>query len=192
MSSCQVLECHKPELFDEVLAKLRRETTICIISCVTNFLTASDDDPMVSKRIEPVLDDFVGALSQASASLPDVSFFVAPPMYRRSPLWYREGLPEVLTRFSAAFRQRSCNIHMLPSFPTPDYDPDGIHLTAYSGLEYMIHLFDSSANLLDDLSKSCDERIPEASESTRLLEDRVMVLEQDHRRLNKDVELRPA
>ena len=56
----------------------------------------------------------------------------------------------------------------------------------------MIHLFDSANSVLDNLAKPCDERIPETSEATRVLKDRVMVLEQDHRRLNKDVELKAA
>ena len=192
MSGSQILSCQKLEVLDEVLGRLRNESNVCILSCVTNFLTSSEEDSMVSKRIEPVLDEFAGAISDASVRRPDVFFLVAPPMYRSTPLWYREGLPEVMTRFSSAFRQRPGNLHLLPSFPTPEFEADGIHLNAYSGLEYMIHLFDSSVTLLEDLSKPCDERIPEANESTRVLEDRVMVLEQDHRRLSKEVELRAA
>ena len=192
LSGAQVLSCQKIELLDEVLGRVRKESTICIISCITNFLTSSEEDSMVSKRIEPVLDEFLTILTSACSGLPAMAFLLAPPMYRKSPLWYREGLPEVMTRFSAAFKDKPANLHLLPSFPTPDYEQDGCHLTAYSGLEYMIHLFDSSVTLLDDLSKSCDERIPVSNEATRLLEDRVMVLEQDHRRLNEDVELRAA
>ena len=192
LSGAQVLSCQKIELLDEVLGRVRKESTICILSCITNFLTSSEEDSMVSKRIEPVLDEFLTIVTAACSSFPAMAFLLAPPMYRKSPVWYREGLPEVMTRFSAAFRDKPGNLHLLPSFPTPDYEPDGYHLTAYSGLEYMIHLFDSAVNLLDDLLKPCDERIPVSSEATRRLEDRVMVLEQDHRRLNEDVELRAA
>ena len=58
----------------------------------------------------------------------------------------------------------------------------------------MIHLFDTTLSMLEQLERepSCEEHIPAASEATRLLEDRMMVLEQDHRRLNKDVEYRAA
>ena len=192
MATSQLLYCQKLELLDEVLHRVRKETNACVVSCVTNFLTSSEEDSMVSKRVEPVLDDFVGALTDACGRSPDVAFLVSPPMYRKSPLWYREGLPEILTKFSAAFKQRPDNLHLLPSFPTPELEADGVHLNAYSGLEFMIHLFDSSVSLLEDLAKPCDERIPVTNEATRVLEDRVMVLEQDHRRLNRDVELRTA
>ena len=192
MAGCQLLECYRLQLLDDVLGQVRPESNVCILSCVTNFLTSSLDDSMVSKRIEPVLEEFCAILSTACAARPEVSFLVSPPMYRTSPLWYREGLPEVLTKFSLFLRERPVNLHLLPSFPTPDFERDGVHLTAYSGLEFMIHIFDSSVALLDGLGSDCDQRLPEASEATRLLEDRVVVLEQDHRRLNQTVELRTA
>ena len=192
MSGSQVLFCQKLPLLEDALGKIRKESSVCIVACVTNFLTSSDDDSMVSKRVEPVLDEFVHHLTATCASAPDLTILVSPPMYRMAPVWYREGLPEVLTRFSGAFREKPANLHLLPSFPTPDYEADGVHLTAYSGLEYMIHLFDSSMSVLDMLSRDCEERHPASAEATRLLEDRVVMLEQDHRRLNKDVELKAA
>ena len=178
MSGCQVLYCQKFELLDEVLGRVRDASDVCIVACITNFLTASEEDPMVSKRIEPVIDQFATVLAEVCSSRPATSFFVSPPMYRQNPLWYREGLPEIMTRFSSFFREKPVNLHLLPSFATPDFEQDGIHLSAYSGLEYMIHLFDSTVSMLENLSRSCDEIIPEASEATRVLEDRVMVLEQ--------------
>ena len=192
MSGSQVLFCQKLPLLEDALGKIRKESSVCIVACVTNFLTSSDDDSMVSKRVEPVLDEFVHHLTATCANAPDLTILVSPPMYRMAPVWYREGLPEVLTRFSGAFREKPANLHLLPSFPTPDYEADGVHLTAYSGLEYMIHLFDSSMSVLDMLSCDCEEHHPASAEATRLLEDRVVMLEQDHRRLNKDVELKAA
>ena len=192
MSGAQFLQCGRLQLFEESLRSIRKESNVCIVSCVTNFLTSSEEEPMVSRRIEPILEEFCSVLSDACASMPGVSFLVAPPMYRKSPVWYREGLPEVLTRFSGFMRDKPATLHLLPSFATPEYDPDGIHLTPYSGLEFMIHLFDSSLSTLAALTSSCDERIPESIEATRVLEDRVMVLEQDHRRLNSVVELKTA
>ena len=192
MSGCQLLQCFRLQLLDDVLRQVRPESNVCILSCISNFLASSDEDPMVSKRVEPVLDEFCTIVSTACTARPEVSFLISPPMYRTSPLWYREGLPELLTRFSSFLRERPANLHLLPSFPTPDFERDGIHLTAYSGLEFMIHLFDSAVSLLDSLNSDCEQRLPAASEATRLLEDRVVVLEQDHRRLNQTVELRTA
>ena len=192
MTGCQVLSCGKLQLLDESLNQIRKESNVCILSCITNFLVSSEEDSRVSRRIEPVLDEFCTSLSAACAARPDVSFVVAPPMYRQSPLWYREGLPEVLSKFSTYLRDRPASAYLLPSFATPEFDQDGIHLTAYSGLEFMIHLFDASIAVLDSVDSTCEDRIPITSESTRLLEDRVMVLEQDHQRLSKVVETKTA
>ena len=110
-------------------------------------------------------------------------------MYRVAPLWYREGLPEIMTLFSQVLTsERPGNLHLLPSFPTPDYDAGGIHLTPYSGLEFMLHLFDASVEVLDKLALEPAAAAQASSESTRVLEDRMMAIEQDHRRLSRVVE----
>ena len=80
----------------------------------------------------------------------------------------------------------------MPSFATPDFEADGIHLTAYSGLEFILHLFDGAADLLANLALPLPERAVKGSESTRVLEDRMVSLEQDHRRLNRVVEGKTA
>ena len=94
----------------------------------------------------------------------------------------------MLTLFSQILGQDlPGNLHLLPSFPTPEFDLDGVHLTSYSGLEYLLHLFEGSDAILDR-SPEPEAVAIRSSESTRVLEDRVMVLEQDHRRLNRVVE----
>ena len=188
----QILTCMKLELLDEVLGQLRKESNVCVVSCVTNFLTSSEEDAKVVRRIKPVLNEFTTILGAVCVANPQTSFLVSPPMYRQSLLWYRESMPEILTKFSSFFKERPANVFLLPSFPTPEFEKDGIHLNAYSGLEYLIHMFDSPNALLDGLESLCDQRLPEATEATRLLEDRVMVLEQDHRRLNQVVEVKTA
>ena len=192
LKGCQVLTCHKVQLLDEAVGQLRPESNVCLLACITNFLISSEEDSMVSKRVEPIFEELCSVLQASCSAHPEMSFLITPPMYRQRPLWYREGLPEILTKFSAFMRDKPVNLFLLPSFPTPEFEHDGIHLTAYSGLEYMIHLLDSAVSLLDGLTDDCSERLPHATEATRVLEDRVTVLEQDHRRLNKDVELRVA
>ena len=109
-------------------------------------------------------------------------------MYRTLPVWYRKGLPEILTLFSQIFTQASSEkMHLLPSFATQEYESDGVHLTPYSGLEFILHLFDSASALLLTLGSSPAKGVL-VQESACVLEDRVMVLEQDHRRLNRVVE----
>ena len=190
MAGAQILQCGHLQLLEESLRAIRKESDVCIVSCLTNFLTASEDDPMVSKRIEPVLDEFCSALFGASSALPGITFLIAPPMYRRLPVWYREGLPEIMRLFSQAFSpaERPQNLLLLTSFSTPEFDSDGVHLTAYSGLEYIMHLFDSAEEAIGAAAMPVEETTVKTSESIRVLEDRVMVLEQDHRRLSRVVE----
>lgn len=114
-------------------------------------------------------------------------------MYWNHPIWYRDGLPEILTRFSSELmRDKPINLLPLPSFPTPSFEDDGVHLTAYSGLEFVLHLFDSSCSILDSLELDPGLKLTHNRESTRLLEDRMVALEQDHRRLNSVVDLKIA
>ena len=95
----------------------------------------------------------------------------------------------MLTTFSQAFAQeRPANLLMMPSFATPAFQADGVHLTPFSGLEYLMHLFDSSEDLLVALASSPAAATSRNTEVSRVLEDRMMALEQDHRRLNKVVE----
>jgi hypothetical protein len=114
-------------------------------------------------------------------------------MYRTSPTWYRDNLSEVLSVFSQLMSEnKPKNLHLLPSFSFLDFESDGIHLNGISGLEHLLHLFDSSESLLDSLDLSPGARSVKDRESVRVLEDRVTVLEQDHRRLDRTVESRTA
>ena len=82
---------------------------------------------------------------------------VAPPLYRNRPSWYQSGLPQVATRFSSVMSaDPPANLYLIPSFICQDLSPDGIHLTAVSGLHYLLHLFDQSEAIL-----ALDPREPE-------------------------------
>ena len=87
---------------------------------------------------------------------------------------------------------RPRNLHLLPSFPSVALEADGVHLTPFSGLEYVVHLVDYSSHIVDNLKKPQNVVSVLHSESIRCLEDRVHVLEQDHRRLNDSVEAKAA
>jgi len=84
------------------------------------------------------------------------------------------------------------NLHLLPSFSRPEFDPDGIHLTPFSGLELVYHLFDSSKVLLKSLKNKPEARQAVSCEAIRSLQDRMMATEQDHKRLNASFESRMA
>ena len=189
LRGAQVLQCGHLGIFSDVLAKIRKETTIVILACLTNFVTGAEGPPTVSHRVGPVLQEVKDLLGDFCAASASRLVLLSPPMYRTTPTWYREGLPEVLSLFSQYFTQdKPDNLHILPSFPTPAFESDGIHLTPYSGLEFVLYLFDASESLISGLDSSVDEVATKTSEAARVLEDRVVALEQDHRRLNRVVE----
>jgi hypothetical protein len=115
-------------------------------------------------------------------------------MYRRHPLWYRDGHHEVLGRFSDAFSKNALlirNLHAMPGFPGPSFESDGVHLTAYSGMEFVLHLFDRSKVFLSSLSNP-EERQCGLVESVRLLSDQMISLQQDHQRLSSAFDTKSA
>ena len=190
IKASQFISCGNLGIFVESLGQVRKESDVCIVSCVTNFISKVEEGPdSVSQRIEPVLQDVRDALHEACQSNPSRQYLISPPMYRSTPVWYREGLPEVMTLFSQMFSSdRPPNFHLLASFATPEFDSGGIHLTPYSGLQFLLHLFDGTQELLDNLTSTPTEVSSRNTESARVLEDRVMVLEQGQRRLNQVLE----
>ena len=194
MSEAQVIPCGRLELLAEALRQVRASSNVIVLSCVTNFITGSPDDvSSISIRVEPILKEFqniVESFASAEANLERL-FLIAPPMYRSFPIWYRDGVSEVLQKFSTMMCSKASgpsNVHLLPSFSTPTFETDGIHLTPYSGLEFILHLFDSSTSLIKTLASRPEEVVIKNIESSRVLEDRMMAIEQDHRRLNRVVE----
>ena len=84
LKSAQVIPCGHLAIFSESLLKVRAETTICIIACLTNFITSSDEttSSSVSGRIEPVLTAIAETLQAACENNPDRFYIVSSPMYR--------------------------------------------------------------------------------------------------------------
>ena len=193
LKSAQMLTCGSSSIFTASLEKVRETSTACIVACVTSFLTDAEGPSTLSLRVDPVLQEFRASLLEACSLHQDRAFLISPPLYRVHPLWYREGLPEIMSLFSQILNtDKPANLHLLSSFATPEFEANGVHLTAYSGLEYVLHLFDGAADLLTNLEMPLPEKSIKSSESTRVLEDRVMALEQDHRRLNRVVESKTA
>ena len=190
MSGAQVIPCGRVITLAESLKSVRAESNVVILSCVTNFLTGvKDSSGHVSVLIEPILSDCLELIRSACLEREETIYLLCPPMYRTRPLWYREALPEVLQKFSeVSMRSKPPNLLLMPSFPTPSYESDGIHLTAYSGLEFVLHLFDSAIDIMSSVSLDQDAKNSRSNESTRVLEDRMVALEQDHRRLSREFE----
>ena len=193
MSAAQVVLCTRFELLDQSLRSVKKDVDVCILSCLSNFVSSTEATDSIAHRVGPLFDDVFARVAQDCDANLARKYLVCPPMYRQSPQWYRDGMPEILGKFSTISKLYSRpNLALLPSFPSPELEKDGVHLTLYSGLEFVLHLFDSAKAMLASFEASTDQRQVVMSESARLLEDRVVALEQDHRRLSSEVDLKTA
>lgn len=195
LEASEVLLCTRRELFPQCLSKIRAESNVCVLSCITNFLTATEDSSSsISVRIDPTLESFFDKVSSECQAHPDRRYLISPPMYRKFPIWYRDGIADVLTRFSVLLSKIKGlkNFGMLPSFSSPSFESDGVHLTPFSGQEFVLHLFSSAQEVISRLSLPAPEKEAVVLESARLFTDRLVALEQDHRRLNSAHELKVA
>ena len=194
LSEAEVKSCGKLVVLEETLRSIRAETTVILLSCLTNFITdCTGSTESISLRIEPVLVQVRDILFSFCQEQPERHWLMAPPMYRTSPVWYVDGLSEVMIKFSEAMQDDPPrNFHLLPSFPSPNFEADGVHLSPYSGYQFILHLFDSAKKVMAQSKKPPSSLIPQQSESIRCLEDRVTVIEQDHQRLSKSCELKYA
>jgi len=183
MSAAQVIPCTRLEVFRQSLSSVKSDSDACIVACVTNFMTdspeSSEASSSVSQRVDGILKDFFEAISEACLASPARQFLICPPMYRHCPLWFRDGMGEVLHCFSSFYAKYAVarpQLSAMPGFPKPSFESDGVHLTPYSGLEYVLHLFDRSETILSNLSLTSEAREPIVSESARLLTDQVIAL----------------
>ena len=197
MEECQVLTCRKLANLADCLRSMRSSSNSCIVSCLTNFLTdistRATPGASASARAEPVLEDIRSILAKFIAAHPDVMIFVSPPMYRQRPEWYRLGLAEILVQFSKSLSPLiGPGLHVLPSFPFPELEADGVHLTPYAGLKFVVQLFDSSLELIKASVAPLPVSVAKVQETSRVLEDRVVVLEQGQHHLRRELQMKTA
>ena len=191
LSDAQVLSSSRLHVLPDALRSVRGTSTIVILACITNYLTSSAESSSILNRISPILTEFRQHIEAFCIVRPTTQVMVSPPMYRVRPHWYSVGLPEILVEFSAVLSSnRPANLHIIDTFPTPELQADGVHLTAYSGLRYVVHLFDSS-RLHADTPVSTPEAA-RTTEAVRVVADRVSVLEQGHARLQAGFDLKTA
>ena len=75
-------------------------------------------------------------------------------MYRTSPVWYLDGLAEILIKFSEVFsRDKPPNLFLIPSFNHTELESDGVHLLPYPGLQFVVHLFDQAKEALESTKR---------------------------------------
>ena len=81
IGSAQVLSCGHLGIFKDSIDKVREESNVCIVSCLTNFLASSEGPDSVTQRIEPVLSEVREVLDAVCTEKPQRFYLVSPPMY---------------------------------------------------------------------------------------------------------------
>ena len=194
VSAAQFVPCSRLSALSAALETVNAEADACVVACITNFVTSTKPSSSLSLHIEPIFQSFFEKSVSLAQDRPTIQVFVCPPMYRTSPLWYRDGLPEILAKFSSCFRTISVppNLRLMPGFSRYQLEADGVHLDPYSGIEYINHLFNTSQELINTESLSLASRVQANTESSRAIEDRVIVLEQGQARLSSSLDLHTA
>ena len=190
-----MINCRKLSSFADSLRSIRTTSNTCIVSCLTNFITDVSRSATlnIQARVEPVFEDLKAIFLEFRQSHPDLLVLVAPPMYRLYPEWYHDNLPEILIQFSRVLAPlKPDGFHLLPALAGLTFEDDGVHLTPYAGLRFVVHLFDTSLDVIKSLSEQPPEGVARVGEAARVLEDRVSILEQDNRCLRQEFRLKIA
>ena len=58
MKSSQIIDCASLSSLDVALGEVRRESNVCIVAALTDFLLTSGDCGTISSAVDPVLDSF--------------------------------------------------------------------------------------------------------------------------------------
>ena len=180
------------------LESVRPESDACVVACISNILSSASVDHSSSlvSKIEPLIKSFFEKVASFGLSRPALNVFVCPPMYRTNPIWYRDGMSTILQQYAQTFNQlvkiQSTNVRMMPCFSKMQLESDGVHLNPVSGVEYVLYLFEAPEAIMTSGLMSTEEKVDAVEASTRTLEDRVHVLEQDHARLSQSTEHQTA
>ena len=193
MANCQMIDCPELNNLEGALASIRDNSTVCVFSAISELLVHCEDRGTVQSSVEHVMTSLAGKLGILCQARSGLTVMLAPPMYRTTPLWYRQHLPELANVFSTTFsRDKPPNLVMLPSFINQDLLEDGFHLNPVTGLYYLLHLFDESEKLLMLGNSGIDNTVSLVSETSRSNRDRIVMLEHDHFRLANQVNQKVA
>jgi len=74
------------------------------------------------------------------------NFFLAPPTMRSTPKWYGKLQPRITRLIYKNLKEVQPRLSPLPAFlmDSTGLDSDGIHFSATTGFDYVIHLIDKS------------------------------------------------
>ena len=63
MKTSQIIDCGSLSSLDAALGEVRKESNVCIVATITDFLLTSGDCGTISSAVDPVLDSFRGKLT---------------------------------------------------------------------------------------------------------------------------------
>jgi hypothetical protein len=130
LKGSQVVDFKKFSEFESSVASIRAESTVCLIAGLTEALSSLSDAGSVLSTIDTPLSDFRDQLRGFASSRTGLHFIVAPSLYQESPRWYRTGLSAIARRLSDCLSEsKPANVHLLPSFSSQDFLPDGKNLS---------------------------------------------------------------
>jgi len=117
--SSQVIPCTSFTTFLGCFPKVRSETNVLIVSCLSNFVRDSESSTDPSSRISKVLEAVRDVIMPYAEANPDLYLMLAPPQFSRSPVWYAESIGLVQRLVKSIIMDLSCldNLCLLPSFP---------------------------------------------------------------------------
>ena len=104
LANAQFIPCSRLSALASSLETVKPEVEACVLACVSNFVTATAPASSVSLRCESIFKGFIEKAGHLAQGRPGLQVFLCPPMYRSTPLWYRDGLPEMLQKFSSCFK----------------------------------------------------------------------------------------
>ena len=120
MKSAQLIPCTSFTTFPGCFPKIKAETNVLIVSCLSNFLRDSESSVDPSVRITNTLQAVRDVLLPYCDANPDLSVMLAPPQFSRSPVWYADsiGIAQRLVKTTIMDASELINVHLLPSFPS--------------------------------------------------------------------------
>jgi len=89
---------------------------------------------------------YLSILRQVADDTPDTAFFLAPPTLRTTPEWYSRIRLPVTKLIYKYLKELQPRLIPLPAYlmePT-GLDTDGVHFSATTGFDYVIHLIDKT------------------------------------------------
>ena len=79
LQTAQIIPCGHLGIFSESLQKLKPEVNVCVVACLTNFLSDADGPQTISHRIDPVLQQIRDMLLEFCTTNPARSYLISPP-----------------------------------------------------------------------------------------------------------------